>query len=287
MLYEFHTSQNAKKPRSIHATYLLTGKKRDAVHTNGINGTNGRDGEDTTMASSPPYMSSIPSSMPNAEEPVEMPVPKTSIVLVREEELEKTKAEFDEVTSIQIYSLEPGPIENLNILSVCNHEIATEYASEDPLEQWRIYGSIHNPYIKKRVAKFAPAPPTVAKTAPKPAVKPSVGAQPKEKEATAARRGSVSGDNTSERSTPQPTVAGAKTVKKTDSKANLKRSTSDIFKSFAKSKPPKAKEAEKSKESTPVPPEDGKLNILKAGSQVISDVGRSNARHVRRRRRQR
>lgn len=261
MLYEFHTTQNAKKPRTVHATYLLTGKKRSAQHTNGTNGVNVRDEEDTMMASSPPYMSSIPSSMPEAEEPVEMPVLQTYIVLVREEELEKTKAEFSEITSIHIYSLEPGPVENLNILSVCNHEIATEHASEDPLEQWRTYGCIHNPYIKRRVAKFAPAPPAAAaKAALKPVAKPDVTAQLKEKETAAARRGSASGENTSGRSTPQPTVAGSKTVKKTDSKVNLKRSTSDIYKSFAKSKPPKAKEAEKSKESTPTPHEDGKLD---------------------------
>jgi DNA polymerase delta subunit 3 len=262
MLYEFYTNQNAKKPGSVHATYILTGKQRGSEQNNGTNRANVRDGEDTMMASSPPYMSSIPSSMPEAEEPVEMSVPKTSIVLVREEELDKTKAEFEDVTSMHIYSLEPGPIDNLNILSVCNHEIATEHASEDPLEQWRTYGSIHNPYVKKRVAKFAPAPPSAAaKVPPKPAAKPSAAAQPKEKEATAARRGSVPGDNTSERSTPQPTVVAPKTVKKTDSKVNLKRSTSDIFKSFAKSKPPKAKEADKSKESTPAPPEDGMLDV--------------------------
>lgn len=48
-------------------------------------------------------------------------------------------------------------------------------------------------------------------------------------------------------------------MKKSDSKVPLKRNASDIFKSFAKAKP-KAKEAEKSKESTPAPPEDGMFN---------------------------
>ncbi|KAF2800114.1 hypothetical protein K505DRAFT_264560 [Melanomma pulvis-pyrius CBS 109.77] len=257
MLYEFHSNQNAKKPKSVHATYLITGRKGDFKHTNG---TNGRDGEDTLMQSSPPYMSSIPSSMPEPEEPSEIVVPKTSIVLVREEELEKTKAEFDEVTSIHIYSLESGPIENLNILSVCNHEIATEHANEDPLEQWRTLGSIHNPYIKRRVAKYSPPlPATASKAAPKPAPKPSVTTQPKGNDvAGLVRRGSASEDNTSGRSTPQPTVGASNTLKKSDSKVPLKRNVSDIFKSFAKAKP-KAKEAEKSKETTPAPPEDDQM----------------------------
>lgn len=82
MLYEFYTKQNAKKPKSIHATYLLTGKKRFAERPNGANG---RDGDDTVMRSSP-FMS----SMPEPEEPEEEPVIKTTIVLCREEELEST-----------------------------------------------------------------------------------------------------------------------------------------------------------------------------------------------------
>lgn len=80
MLYEFHTKQNSKRPKSVHATYLLTGRKRNIEYTNGING---RDGKDTFMHSSP-YMS----SMPEPEEPVEEPVPKDSIVLVKEEDFE-------------------------------------------------------------------------------------------------------------------------------------------------------------------------------------------------------
>lgn len=79
MLFDFHQKQNAKKPKSVHATYLITGTKRNTEDTIG---TNGRNGEDATMRSSP-FMS----SMPEPEESVEAPVNKTSIVLVREEEL--------------------------------------------------------------------------------------------------------------------------------------------------------------------------------------------------------
>lgn len=80
MLYEFHSKQNAKKQNSVHATYLITGKKRTQENTNGVNG---REGDDTVMHSSP-YMS----SMPEPEKPAEDPVPRTTIVLTREEELE-------------------------------------------------------------------------------------------------------------------------------------------------------------------------------------------------------
>jgi len=79
MLFDFHQKQNAKKPKSVHATYLITGTKRSTEHTIGASG---RNAEDTTMRSSP-----LMSSMPDPEASAESPVRKTSIVLVREEEL--------------------------------------------------------------------------------------------------------------------------------------------------------------------------------------------------------
>jgi DNA polymerase delta subunit 3 len=82
MLFEFHQKQNAKKANSVHATYLVTGKRRTAEHTNGFNR---RDDEDVAMRSSP-FMSSMPEPAELAQELVK----KTTIVLVREEELQST-----------------------------------------------------------------------------------------------------------------------------------------------------------------------------------------------------
>jgi len=82
MLYDFHQKQNAKKPGTIHATYLLSGTKRpeDPVP---LNGDAKKDGEDDYMQSSP-FMDS---SMPQAEDGTgESSV--LSITLVREEDLE-------------------------------------------------------------------------------------------------------------------------------------------------------------------------------------------------------
>lgn len=90
MLYEFYTKQNAKKPKSIHATYLLTGTKREEEeeHTNGANG---QDGDDTVMRSSP-YMSSMPE--PDEDEEEDKPVPTTTIEVVRDEELEGMQGRY-------------------------------------------------------------------------------------------------------------------------------------------------------------------------------------------------
>jgi DNA polymerase delta subunit 3 len=82
MLYDFHRHQNAKKPGTIHATYLLSGTKRpeDPI---ALNGEAKKDGEDDYMQSSP----FIGSSMPQPEDGTgESSV--LSITLVREEDLE-------------------------------------------------------------------------------------------------------------------------------------------------------------------------------------------------------
>jgi DNA polymerase delta subunit 3 len=82
MLYEFHAKETAKTPKSVHATYLLIGKKPSGEHSNGVGA---HDGYDTAMRSSP-FMSSLPEPESTPEDPVST----TSIVLAREEELEST-----------------------------------------------------------------------------------------------------------------------------------------------------------------------------------------------------
>ncbi|KAF2019913.1 hypothetical protein BU24DRAFT_419514 [Aaosphaeria arxii CBS 175.79] len=244
MLFEFYDKQNAKKPNAVHATFILVGQKKSFEHTNGSNGSGHRKDEDIRMRSSPPL-----SSMPEPDaEPEEEIRPTKSIVLVREEELEDTKAKFDKIESQHIYSLQPGPIENLNLLSACNHEIATSYSTDDPLERWKKYGSIHNPFIKKRTAKHAPVATSIAAKATTTAVKSDVlGLGRNTSKDTPVRKGTSEG-NTSGRSTPQP-AAAASTTKKTGAKPALQKQSSDIFKSFAKAKP-------KAKEPAPAPVED-------------------------------
>ena len=81
MLFDFHQAQNAKKPNSIHATYLISGTKQS---DEGTASANGHIGEDVSMRSSP-FMSSMPEQ---EQEEDEQPVRKTTLSLVREEELE-------------------------------------------------------------------------------------------------------------------------------------------------------------------------------------------------------
>ncbi|KAF2143621.1 uncharacterized protein K452DRAFT_317095 [Aplosporella prunicola CBS 121167] len=230
MLSDFYSTQNAKKPQSIHATYLVTGTKRPepAAHTNGTNhGAN----EDVHMQSSP-YQSLAP------EQDEEQSIKTTSITLVKEEDLEELKAKYSEIMSIHIYSLEPGPLQSLHALSDCNREIVSNYSTEDPLEAWKTYGTIQNPHVKRRTGgkRAAPAATTAAaKSAPRASI--PAQAKPKELENTLKRSRDLKKD--SRDATPQANNA-AVPKKKSDAKApTLAREGSNIFKSFAKAKPKK------------------------------------------------
>jgi DNA polymerase delta subunit 3 len=77
MLFDFHRLENAKKPKSVHATYVVVGTPNEGE----LQPTNGMHSTDADGDQSMPSSSFLPSSQ------VEDPVPITSIMLVREEDL--------------------------------------------------------------------------------------------------------------------------------------------------------------------------------------------------------
>ena len=85
MLYEFHHSENAKKPSSVNATYVIAGiqKPPEPLPSKVAQTNKNGDDEDEIMQSSP-Y---LPSSMPNQDTTIETAA-TASIVLAREEDLE-------------------------------------------------------------------------------------------------------------------------------------------------------------------------------------------------------
>lgn len=87
-LYDFYQTQRARKPDSVHATYLLSGRRcyeerpKPAPTHNQSNGQiNG--GQDNVPASSP-----FPSSVPQQEEDGKAEFDLTVISIVKEEDLE-------------------------------------------------------------------------------------------------------------------------------------------------------------------------------------------------------
>jgi DNA polymerase delta subunit 3 len=252
MLFDFHQKQNAKKPGSVHATYLITGTRTPPKPQHHANADT-QDGQDAVMQSSPPIPNS---SAPQAPEDDAEPTPVRSVLLVKEEHLSQAKATFEKITGIHVYSLAARGLSDLNSLTECNRKIAVECASEDPLVAWKQYGTIQNPNVKRRTQKRSPPLPATLNTKEAPAkAKP---APALEKQATKA---SNEPEPTSAKATPVPEKNTDATKKKTATKpVTLKREASSIFKSFAKgankAKKPASTESSAAPSPAPVPAED-------------------------------
>ena len=271
MLYEFHRKQNAKKPGSVHATYLITGTRRFEAPVQ-TNGTHSQNNEDTVMQSSPFLPSS---SVPKPDESMQESTDVRSILLVKEEDLEQAKSTFGTISSIHIYSLESNGLSDIQVLTECNRKISANYASEDPLQAWRQYGTIQNPNVKRRTKGTAlpPPPAPVARDAQTKA----------ERAAPAATKPAVI-EKTSkeEKTTSEPDKKSAATKP-----ASTKRQKSDIFKSFAKGNTKPKQESQGSAAASPAAePEDEAMGGFsedeadvmaadEAGEEVQAPTGKS------------
>ena len=204
MLFEFHQKQNAKKPGSVYATYLITGT-RLPPRSQQSNNVESQDSEDAVMQSSPPIPNS---SAPQATEDDAEHTPIRSILIVKEEHLQKAKATFEHIAGIHVYSLAAGGLSDVNSLTECNRKIAVEYASEDPLLAWKKYGTIQNPNVKRRTQKRPPPAASVpaTKEVPKPKPVPALERQP-------SKASDESGPD-SAKATPVPEKNTAATKKK-------------------------------------------------------------------------
>ncbi|KAJ5121524.1 uncharacterized protein N7515_009485 [Penicillium bovifimosum] len=230
LLFEFHRSENAKKPQTVHATYVISGfqKAPEPAPTNGH-----ADDEDETMQSSP-Y---LPSSMPN-QDTDSASIRTAFIVLVREEDLEDAKATFQSISTIHVYSLEPTALPDLNALVDANREIAITHAQEDPLECGKQWGMIQNRNVKRRTGArpppaAAPAAKVPAAKASKPSTESTVPAKrPFQKEVSAKTENTKSEEPKSEPSS----AANSQTSSKPSSKTAPAKKGS-LFSSFAKAKP--------------------------------------------------
>lgn len=86
MLYEFHRTQNARKPGSLHATYLLCGQRKPEQEHQ-TKGTHQKEDGDVAMGEDS-YMSSSLPGQDHEEEDQPEDIPVISITVAREEHLE-------------------------------------------------------------------------------------------------------------------------------------------------------------------------------------------------------
>ncbi|KAF3291332.1 hypothetical protein TWF970_000546 [Orbilia oligospora] len=203
------------------------------------------------MESSP-----VPQATQNEDEEV---VKTSSVILVTEEELEGVKESLKEITSIHIYSVEPGPIKDLLAISDASVELYSRFPSLNAAEKSKIYGTTLNKYVKKRDGAPPPPPPpqpTTSSTYVVPVKKePISSALPAATSSTTSKEtkkdvkkdffGSIKAkDAQKSRQTSESTSS-------TKAKVPLKRGQSDLMSSFSNAQPKKPKQPEK--EKTPPP----------------------------------
>lgn len=244
MLFEFHRTQNAKKPGTVQATYIICGTKPAAPSpSQKTNGVHHQNGEDTVMQSS-----SLVSSMPEPDqdpeaEPEQLAI--TTIALVQEEDLEDMKAQFQKITSIYVHSLQSSRLENVYVLSDCTRELQDKYGNEDPLQTWKQYGIIQNTNVKRRTGK-RPAGVVVSTGAPPQAAPKSTGSlkaaadQPRPSEAAA--RAGISGEGVVRKQAGAHAAPVSDLSTSKPEPPSLKREKSNLFKAFTKAKEKKKPE---------------------------------------------
>lgn len=145
-------------------------------------------------------------------------------MLVKQEHLDRAKTTFDAISSIHIYSLESHPLNDVQVLTECNRKVAVDYASEDPLEAWKQYGTIQNPNTKRRTRRNGPPPPAPVAA---PVIK-------KEDAKTKQTPVPTTKEDSKPSTKPETNTNGGAAA--TTKPAQTKRQNSDIFKSFSKSK---------------------------------------------------
>ncbi|KAJ5648040.1 hypothetical protein N7490_004412 [Penicillium lividum] len=229
VLYEFHRNENAKKPQSVHATYVISGVQNSEPAT--ANGHANED-EDEVMQSSP-YM---PSSMPN-QEPRSDSMRITSIILAREEDLDDAKATFKSISTIHVYSVQSTVLQDLNVLTDVAREVATANVQDDPLECGKQWGMIQNRHVKRRTATRPPPPAAAPKaSAPAPKIKPEPTVPAKR---PLQSETSVKAEAKTEDSKLQPSSANNVQSSAKSTASAPKREKGNLFSSFAKAKPKK------------------------------------------------
>jgi DNA polymerase delta subunit 3 len=233
MLYEFYEHENKKKAGSIYATYILSGVKKsaeDALNTDGH--TNGHKEEDESMppSSPPPFPSSMldPSEEERKSHQERFRVPVTTITIVREELLDETRAEYEKITSIHLYSLSPHRIQDLVALTDIGRDIfANTFVKEDPLIHNKTYGVIQNPKVQRRKGKR----PIIEAAAP------TFKAINEDSKPSVAQPGASAKTEVSKPTLKKENSATDNISKSLAKSSNAKKGKSDLFKSFAKSTP--------------------------------------------------
>ncbi|OBT72393.1 hypothetical protein VF21_07486 [Pseudogymnoascus sp. 05NY08] len=248
MLFDFHQQQNRKKPGTVHASYLIAGKKLPTDQPKADN-VEGADGEAGYMQSSPPFRSTPQAGALESNGDI----PTLSVTLVREGDLEQARKNYESISSIHVYCLGPSLMKDLEALSDANREIVEKYRDQDPLEAASTYGTVINKTVRRRAAhrvatSAAVAPPPALKATTstfkaEPKIDPKAGiSEPKPDSAISSTSSTKASKGFFGKAVPKGDAPATKDIPAPKNTASLKREGSGgIFASFAKAKKPTVK----------------------------------------------
>lgn len=239
MLFEFHQQQNRKKPGTVHASYLIAGKKLSTDQPKPPYG------EDGYIGSSPPFKST---PQAGAQEPSE-DIPTLSVTLVREGDLEQARKNYEYISSIHVYCLGPSLMRDLEALSDANREIIENYKDQDPLEAASTYGTVINKAIRRRTghrvittADAAPTPSLTTTTSNLKAEPRAAVPEPKPNPAVSSASSAKASKGFFGKTVSKGDAPATKDIPVPKNTAVPKREgSSGIFASFAKAKQPTVK----------------------------------------------
>ncbi|KAI8631923.1 hypothetical protein F5Y19DRAFT_472809 [Xylariaceae sp. FL1651] len=250
MLYDFHKSQNDKRPGTLHATYLIYGTQKRPENQD----------EDVEMTDS--QMSD------DVHSPYSDLVPTHTLSLVKEEQLQEVLAQYSEVTSIHIYSLAPHPLKDLQLLADTARQFLELSSVDSVLSSGQVFGTITNQNMRRRERRGGPIP-AANVPAPKLESKPPVKQEPKPATPAAINTEPKAGSQASSKS-----AATSAPGKKPTPIASLKRQgSSGIGQMFAKAAAKPKKPAAKASES----PATSAAASGAEDSQAMSDDGEDDA----------
>ncbi|CAK7562582.1 MAG: CDC27 protein [Sporothrix epigloea] len=251
-LYDFHTTQNAKKAGSLHATYLLYGTKQAADdHSNMQNGSSAEVDDE---------MEDLSQEQPQSEI-----VPTTVMTLVAEENLECALSQYTTLSAIYIYSVSPQPMKDLDLLAESVRQLHELRGANAQDEDPKTFGTIPNSHAQRRQRKGqgpnAGSTASVSTSATKPVLSDTPGPNSiwnkvnkasekvEDKSATSSPKPSALTEPTK----PSSSVTSSATSSAANAPPSLKRSGSsggrNIMQAFAK-----GASAGKPKKTEPTPP---------------------------------
>ncbi|KAI1185306.1 DNA polymerase subunit Cdc27 [Nemania serpens] len=215
MLYDFHKWQNDKRPDTLHATYIIYGTRNREVRQQNGDGDGDVDMSNTQMSEDVDDMNAPFSDL----------VPTYTLSLVSQEQLEETLSQYNEVTSVHVYSLAPHPLKDLQLLTDAARQVFQLSTTGDAPNSSKVYGTISNPYVRKRERRAGPIPKAPV-SAPKIESKPPIKQEVKPIEAAAIKE--------EPKINSKPTVSAAPAKKPTPASSFKRQASSGIGQMFAK-----------------------------------------------------